>query len=85
MPRRTEAVWLRARALSSRPKLAPASPSRLMMPVHMWAVVWLIAAELHSHHPGHFRPYPFFYELCEFRELGQDRARGGETIITKLA
>jgi hypothetical protein len=25
-PRRTEAVWLRARALSSRPKLTPASP-----------------------------------------------------------
>jgi len=34
-----EAVWLRARALSSRPKLIPASPivrdSRLMMPVHV--------------------------------------------------
>jgi hypothetical protein len=26
VPRRTEAVWLRARALSSRPKLTPASP-----------------------------------------------------------
>eukprot|EP00964_Phaeocystis_antarctica_P125799 scaffold89471_cov67-Phaeocystis_antarctica.AAC.2 len=24
----------------------------------MWVVVWLIAAKLHSHHPGHFRPYP---------------------------
>ena len=24
----------------------------------MWAVVWLIAAKLHSHHPGHFRPHP---------------------------
>jgi hypothetical protein len=23
-------------------------------------VVWLIAAKLHSHHPGHFRPYPLF-------------------------
>ena len=29
-----------------------------MMPVHMWVVVWLIAAKLHSDHPGHFRPYP---------------------------
>ena len=26
----------------------------------MWAVVWLIAAKLHSHHPGHFRPYPLY-------------------------
>ena len=26
VPRRTEAVWLRSRALSSRPKLTPASP-----------------------------------------------------------
>ena len=24
----------------------------------MWVVVWLIAAKLHSHHPGHFHPYP---------------------------
>ena len=36
MPRRTEAVWLRARALSSRPKLNPASPIvASMMPVHV--------------------------------------------------
>jgi hypothetical protein len=25
----------------------------------MWMVVWLIAAKLHSHHPGHFHQYPF--------------------------
>ena len=24
----------------------------------MWEVVWLIEAKLHSHHPGHFSPYP---------------------------
>eukprot|EP00964_Phaeocystis_antarctica_P158593 scaffold129328_cov36-Phaeocystis_antarctica.AAC.1 len=34
-----------------------------MMPVHVWVVVWLIAAKLHSHHPGHFRPYPLLRRI----------------------
>ena len=29
----------------------------------MWAVVWLIAAKLHSHPPGDFNPYPLI--KCE--------------------
>ena len=51
-------LWLRARALSSRPKLTPASPIVASWCPCMWVVVWLIAAKLHSHHPGHFNPYP---------------------------
>eukprot|EP00964_Phaeocystis_antarctica_P077619 scaffold48200_cov33-Phaeocystis_antarctica.AAC.1 len=42
-----------SRALSSRPKLTPASPIVASWCPCMWVVVWLIAAKLHSHHPGH--------------------------------
>ena len=39
----------------------PSQPhSRLMMPACMWVVVWLIAAKLHSHHPGHFNLHPLY-------------------------
>ena len=40
-------MWLRALALSSRPKLGPASPIVASWCPCMWAVVWLIAAHLH--------------------------------------
>ena len=61
MPAGTGAVWLRALALSSRPKLGPASPIVASWFPCMWAVVWLIAAHLHTHHCRDFGPYPVQY------------------------
>ena len=38
----------------------------------MWAVVWLIAAKLHSHHPGHFHPHPLEATVSAFNRLAQE-------------
>ena len=51
----------------------------------MWAVVWLIAAKLHSHHPGHFRPYPLaeaFIAVDNYNKWGT--AEAGAKIIKWL-
>ena len=40
------------------PKLGPASPIVASWCSCMWAVVWLIAADLHTHPWADFRPYP---------------------------
>ena len=39
------------------------SPHPRRRRAHCRVVVWLIAAKLHSHHPGHFRPYPLILFL----------------------
>ena len=44
----TPAPWLRARALSSRPKLGPASSIVTSWCPCVWAVVWLLAAHPHT-------------------------------------
>ena len=46
---------VRALALSSRPKLGPASPIVASWCPCMWAVVWLIAAHIHTHPWADFR------------------------------
>ena len=35
----------------------------------MWEVVWLIEAKLHSHHPGHFSPYPLRRRALQRRRV----------------
>ena len=32
-------------------------------------VVWLIAAKLHSHHPGQFHPHPLFTNLAKSKKV----------------
>ena len=40
----------------------------------MWVVVWLIAAKLHSHHPGHFNPNQV-YAVCTEKKAGPKKRR----------
>ena len=56
------------RALSSRPKLTSARQphSRLMLSVHVGGRLADSAANLHSHHPGHFKPT--LYLLIKYQE-----------------
>ena len=69
----TGAVWLRALALSSRPKLGPASPIVASWCPCMWTVVWLIAAHIHTHPWADFGPYPVINSLTSGKKADKIR------------
>jgi hypothetical protein len=83
----TGAVWLRALALSSRPKLGPASPIVASGCPCMWAVVWLLAAHPHTHPWADFGPYPlvccFVYTL-DFTRVQLDAPGPGTRPVAAL-